>query len=140
MGPRQHGAATEFWAVVCAQDAREAASECQTIEDACDGHAPEGTRRHNGHGLGGRIVDNRQALHDPPVGRPVPRFGKSGKVVGVQPALTDEDNPVLSTLLRNGKGVVLTLQAEFVAGGTLPGETQDPRSRIKLDGYPTRGQ
>ena len=63
--------------------------------------------------------------------RPVPRFGKSGKVVGVQPALTDEDNPVLSTLLRNGKGVVLTLQAKFVAGGTLPGETQDPRSRIK---------
>ena len=56
---------------VAGEDARDAASERQPIEDACDRHAPEGPRRHNGHSLGGRIVDNRQALHDPPVGRAV---------------------------------------------------------------------
>ena len=54
---------------------------------------------------------------------------------GVQPALTDQSNLVVSSLLRNGDSVVLTLGATFGKGRSLPtAQKTSIRTGIKLKG------
>ena len=67
-GLGQHRAAAELRAVVGAENARQTPVGGEPVERARDGQPAERPRRDDGYGLGGRVVDNRQALHDPPLG------------------------------------------------------------------------
>ncbi len=69
--PGEHGATTEFGAVVRTQDLRQAAALRQVIEHAGNGEPAEGASRHDGHGLVGRVIHHRPALYDAPVGRAI---------------------------------------------------------------------
>ena len=54
-----------------AEDLRKSAGDRQAVQDAGDRQSPEGPRRDNRHGLMGGVVDNGQALHDPPIRRAI---------------------------------------------------------------------
>ena len=53
------------------QDTRQAALERESIKHAGDRQPTERAGRHNGHRFGGRVIDDRQALHHPSIGRAV---------------------------------------------------------------------
>ena len=67
--PGQHRAPTEFRSVVGPQDARQPPLVRQAVEHAGDGQAAERPPRHDGYGLGRRIV-RRSSSTSPPAPRP----------------------------------------------------------------------
>ena len=69
--PCEHRATAELLPVVRAEDLRKSAGDRQAVQDAGDRQSPEGPRRDNRHGLMGGVVDNGQALHDPPIRRAI---------------------------------------------------------------------
>ena len=54
-----------------AEDLRKSAGDRQAVQGAGDRQSPEGPRRDDRHGLMGGVVDNGQALHDPPIRRAI---------------------------------------------------------------------
>ena len=59
------GALTNLLIARGAQDTRQAALERESIKHAGDRQPTERAGRHNGHRFGGRVIDDRQALHHP---------------------------------------------------------------------------
>ena len=79
--------------------------------------------------------------------RPVPYFGTGEEDTPkeIQPALTDEENDVLASLLRAGSEVTLELKASVTIGRSLPGDdtvqsVREPRGRSIETGISMEGE
>lgn len=69
--PREDGASAELGAIVGAQHARQATTDCELIEHARERDAADRTGRHNRHRSGGRVIDDREAIQHAPFGRAI---------------------------------------------------------------------
>ena len=84
--PRHHGPSAELQGVVGAQDARQATHRRQAVEYPRDGQPAKRASRHDGHGFGRRVINDRQTLHDPPVSRAVEdKVGRPDLIWGLGP-------------------------------------------------------
>ncbi len=71
VGPVQHGPTAEFFAVVGPDRLGQAPGTGELIQNPRQLVAAHGSLGYDGHRFVGRVIDDRQVLDDPPLGRPV---------------------------------------------------------------------